>query len=138
MDSARDAPDYTTMRLQLSVPGNTPSDPALPEPSTPHPPPPYYTANLELNTVDGGVAEAAEEHGCGRTLHACVSGSMKRILLRIAAAVVVAVIITIILAIEKLLNTNLIDVNEIVQVLKTEVNGFAGGSALPSMTAKSA
>jgi len=88
--------------------------------------------------MDGGTAEAAEEHGCGGTLHACVSGSMKRILLRIAAAVVVAVIITIILAIEKLLNTNLIDVNEIVQVLKTEVNGFAGGSALPSMTAKSA
>ena len=88
--------------------------------------------------MDGGVAEAAEEHDCGGTLHSCVSSSMKRILLRIAAAVVVAVIITIVLAIEKLLNTNLIDVSEIVQVLKTEVNGFAGGSALPPVMAKSA
>ena len=138
MQSACDTADYTAVRIQLSVPGNTPEDPAVPGPPTPHPHPPHYAANLQLNTTDGGVAEAAEEHGCGGTLHSCVSGSTKRVPLRIAAAVVVAVIIAILLAMEKLLNTDLIDVGEIVQVLKSEVNGFNGATAPPSVTAKSA
>ena len=148
MDGARDVPDHATVRLQLLAPASAALPPLPPSPmaaagqqlAPPSPATPYYSAQLELRTQDGGTAEGGTEEcpPCGKAISTCAGTSLKRAMFRAAIPIAGLAAIAVIVSLQKWIGADVVSMDAIVHTIKSELEAAAAGVTMSPRVATNA